>query len=309
MVLGVYTRALYRTPARAIRGLRSELGAVPQIAMYYQDWNEQWATALINPAIVDPLRARDITPMITWQPSPTADALVSQPGCSLAAIAAGALDGYLLRAAHEAAEYRAPLFVRLAPEMNGDWYCWGARPGNSPALYVAMWRHVVSIFRAAGASNVRWVWSPNVVGASAAPFDAYYPGDAWVNDVGLDGYNWGPVHHVPWLSFAQVFEPSYLAMTALTREPLLITETASTELGGDKAQWITGIPRTLATQMPRVRAIVWFDVDKETDWSFDSSRSSMAAFRHVIRSGAFSSPVSALLADSVTTPTSPSSES
>ncbi len=151
-----------------------------------------------------------------------------------------------------------------------------------------MWRHVVSIFRAAHALNVRWVWSPNIVGTTTAPFDAYYPVTPGSDDVGLDGYNWGPVHAAPWLSFAQVFEPSYLAMTALTRKPVLITETASTELGGSKAQWIGGIPSTLATLMPRVRALVWFDVDKETDWQLNSSPSSLAAFRHVIRSGALS---------------------
>ena len=73
--------------------------------------------------------------------------------------------------------------------MNGNWNSWGTRPGNSSADYVAMWRHVVSIFRAAGASNVRWVWSPNIYASRSTttrPFAAYYPGNAWVDDVGLD---------------------------------------------------------------------------------------------------------------------------
>ena len=82
---------------------------------------------------------------------------------------------------------------------------------------------------------------------------------------GLTGYNWGPVHNSPWMTFDQVFQPSYNAITRLTTKPLMIAETASTELGGNKATWISGIRQTLTTHMPRIRALVWFDVEKETD--------------------------------------------
>ena len=111
--------------------------------------------------------------------------------------------------------------------------------GNTPEEFVAAWRHVVSVFRAVGATNVLWVWSPNVDCGGQCPFDAFYPGDAWVDWVALDGYNYGPVDDVPWMSMAQIFGPSYDDLTALTTKPLMIAETASTEEGGDKAAWIT----------------------------------------------------------------------
>jgi len=299
VVLGVYTRNLYDNSALAMSELRDQLGMTPQIAMYYQDWNPDPQTALINPAIVLPLVRQGVVPMITWEPTASSDNnAVDQGGYSLSRIARGAYDAYLRRAAREAVHYRRSLFIRLAPEMNGKWDSWGARPGNSPSGYVAMWRHVVSIFRAVGASNVRWVWSPNVFAAGSTnteSFVRYYPGDAWVYDVGLDGYNWGLVHKSSWMTFGQVFQSSYDAMTRLTSRPLMITETASTELGGSKAAWISEIPRTLSTGMPRVHALVWFDVEKETDWSFASSPSSLSAFRELVGSGAFTGSVLELL--------------
>ena len=47
--------------------------------------------------------------------------------------------------------------------MNGNWFAWmeGVN-GNQPGEYVAAWRHVHDIFTAVGATNVSWVWCPNV---------------------------------------------------------------------------------------------------------------------------------------------------
>jgi hypothetical protein len=295
VVLGVYTQTLAQETGPALDQFDAETGVMPQIAMYYQDWNPGWSTALINPRIVGPALARGAVPMITWEPF-LSNLGTSQPAYSPSQIAAGAFDTYIWRAAREAASFEHPFFLRLAQEMNGDWSPWGIQPGNSPADYVAMWRHVVSIFRAAGATNVRWVWSPNVSGfAGVEPFQAYYPGDAWVDDIGLDGYNWGPVKDSPWLTFAQIFRPSYEALTRLTSKPIFITETASTELGGNKAAWITGIQAALASSMPRVRALIWFDLSKETNWTVNSSTSSLHAFQALAQSGTFTGNVSALL--------------
>jgi beta-mannanase len=165
-----------------------------------------------------------------------------------------------------------------------------------------MWRHVVSIFRAEGTTNALWVWSPNVfgpgsspTGSSAVSFVPFYPGDRWVDFVGLDGYNWGVLHSSGWCSFACVFGPSYRALVKLTHKPAMIAETASTESGGDKAAWIRAIPRALKAHMPQVHALVWFDREKETDWQIDSSPDSEAAFRTLVRSPLLSGGVIDLL--------------
>jgi hypothetical protein len=58
----------------------------------------------------------------------------------------------------------------------------------------------------------------------------------------------------------------------------MIHETASTELGGDKAALITAILPALKGAFPAIKALVWFHMNKETDWRIDSSTQSRDAF-------------------------------
>ena len=297
VVLGATTTGITDDSGAALDAFAARAGVMPKIAMYYQDWNEGWSTALLNPRFLAPIVARGAMPMITWEPFLDSGEPTNQPQYSPARIAAGDFDPYIRRAAREAAAYGQPFLLRFAHEMNGNWYQWGAIPGNGPKAFVAMWRHVVSIFREEGALNVRWVWAPNVYspGSAARPFAPYYPGDGWVDYVALDGYNWGTAGPSGWKSFSRVFGPSYAALTALTSKPMMISETASSGSGGDKAAWIREILTVLPTQMPRVRALVWFDREKETDWQIDSDPASALAFRELAASRLFSGTLTELL--------------
>lgn len=304
IVLGTNTTGISDDTGAALERFAAETGRAPGIAMFYRDWDEGWRTALIEPRFVDPVLARGATPMITWLPQIGGGDPTHQPAYSPARIAAGAFDPFVRRAAREAAAYGRPLLLRFAHEMNGPWDSWGAWvDGNAPADYVAMWRHVVSIFREEGAANVKWVWSPNVYAPGAAleqgsamPFEPFFPGDRWVDFVGLDGYNWGDVRGSGWQSFATVFGSSYDALARLSDRPMMICETASAEAGGDKAAWILAIPRILQARLPRVRALIWFDRDKETDWQVASSPAAEAAFRTIARSTVFASTARELFA-------------
>jgi hypothetical protein len=153
---------------------------------------------------------------------------------------------------------------------------------------------VVGIFRAAGARNVRWVWCPNVDDSGALPFTALYPGDRWVDWVALDGYNWG--RSWDWLSFTQIFASSYDTLARLSSRPMMIAETGSGESGGSKAAWIGSM---FARELPRftlVRALVWFNGfgDNGTDFRFNSSASSAAAFRQGLSSPRYDATGSSL---------------
>jgi beta-mannanase len=203
----------------------------------------------------------------------------------LSAIVAGTYDQYLESAAQQAIAWGGPLMIRFAHEMNLTDSGYGpGENGNTPAEFVAAWIHVVTIFRQQGASNVSWVWSPNVDCGGGCPFQAFYPGDQWVDWVGLDGYNYASVDDVPWMTFSQIFANSYAELTALTDKPLMIAETASTEIGGSKATWIQQTFAQIPSSMPRISAVVWFEENKETDWRVDSSPSSLAAYQQVVDS-------------------------
>ena len=66
-------------------------------------------------------------------------------------------------------------------------------------------------------------------------------------------------------------------MRSFTSKPIAITETASTERGGSKAQWIQSFFAMLQGNTD-IRAFFWFNLNKETDWRIESSTGAQAAF-------------------------------
>jgi hypothetical protein len=251
--------------AQRLHEYTAEVGRAPDVVSWYREFGKP----LMEPAEIENLRGTGETPMVTWEPH----------NASLLDIASGAYDGYLDEAAAVAKSWEGPLLLRFAHEMNGSWYSWDAA---APETYVAAWRHVVSLFRADGAGNVKWVWSPYVLAGGKYPFASYFPGDEWIDYVGLDGYNWGPARG-SWQSLEAVFAPSYALATEISAKPVIVAETGSTENGGDKGAWIrTGLMSALPRSFPRVVAVVWFDENREDDWRVDSSAGSLDAYRAVV---------------------------
>jgi beta-mannanase len=134
---------------------------------------------------------------------------------------------------------------------------------------------VHAIFGRAGASNVRWVWSP-VAGDIRAE---QYPGARLVDVVGLSGFIAGEsVFGGPWRSFATAFGPSLDAVHALAPgKPVALAEIAAAQTGGDKAAWIAQMFGEIERR-PYIRSIVWFNLRKEADWRIESSRGAELAF-------------------------------
>jgi hypothetical protein len=254
----------------------NSLGRSLQVVNGFEAWNFH------NPFPIEGLRAIAATgarPEITWEPwDPNAG--VTQPEYSLARIAAGAFDGYIAGWAYAAAAYGAPLLLRFAHEMTGVWYPWSpAVNGGSSAAYVAAWRHVHDVFAAAGAHNVSWVWSPNVVEGEPTTLAEVYPGAAYVDIVAVDGYNvgsdkpeWGG-----WKGPEQLFAATIGFCSQLAPDkPLWINEIGSTEHGGDKAAWIASLFDYLRTT--RVTGVIWYDSPVESrDYRLNSSPTSFGA--------------------------------
>lgn len=276
--LGVYTASAGQLgapeDAAALDSYAAAVGRNPDIVMDYSNITDP----LLTPREISNLQARGETPLVTWQLFKSG---WSGPTIPLAEIAAGNYDGYLRESAMLARSLPFnEVMIRFGHEMNGNWYGWS----GDPSAYVSAWRHVVSVFRQEGATNVKWVWAPNVDNGSY-PFASYFPGDEWVDYVGLDGYNWGTagIGVNKWQSLEEVFSSSYAQITRLSARPVIITETSSSEAGGDKASWITqGFLHTIPEQFPRVRAVIWFDRAQEEDWRIASSSASLEAYRRVV---------------------------
>jgi glycosyl hydrolase family 26 len=209
--------------------------------------------------------------------------MVSWHGTKLATVASGAQDSVIEAAAKKLAAYRKPMLLRWAWEMNGDWFEWGGDPG----LFVQAYRRIHRIFRAGGADNVAFVWSPNwnsSPNTSANAISRYYPGDAYVDWVGVSGYNF--YRESP----STLFRPVVSAYGK--RKPIIVTETAAIDFGaGSKAAWIKKLS-AYAGSTPSIGAVCWFDTDVQDDskhnFRFDTSDDALAAYRAMARSARFS---------------------
>jgi hypothetical protein len=79
--------------------------------------------------------------------------------------------------------------IRLGWEFNGDWYAWKA---TDPNTFAACWRQIYTTVEAI-APELRWDWSVNRGTSQALPDPAAtYPGDAYVDYIGVDSYDMWP---------------------------------------------------------------------------------------------------------------------
>lgn len=161
----------------------------------------------------------------------------------------------------QCASYGKPMYIRLCQEFNGDWYTYG-NTQETAAQFVAGWKHVVTAFRNAGASNVSWVWCANVWGLAGVAADVvdptvadgsgvnWYPGDAYADFISLDGYmSTSGDARTP----STLFGPSYTALTGAFSKPFGIAEVGCaadprlTALCGGKPGWYSQFFSMVAT--------------------------------------------------------------
>jgi beta-mannanase len=261
-----------------VADLESLISARAEVVNFYVALTEGFPTQRAS-AIV----ARSAKPLVTlefWDYTKG----VTQPDWDLDSITSGSHDAQIRAFARGAKAFGQPLWIRPLHEMNSNWYPWsGTANGNSPDDYVPAFRHIVDIFAAEGATNASFVWCPNndsVPNTPANAISAYYPGDAYVDCIGLDGYNFGTgFSWSSWRSFSNVFGDSYSAVTSMSSKPVVICETGCSESGGSKAAWIADMFAAVPTAFPRVRGIVWFNTNAECDWRIESDVTSLAAFK------------------------------
>jgi beta-mannanase len=170
--------------------------------------------------------------------------------------------------------------------MNGDWYPWSQHmdPRQTPEDYVRAWRHLHYMFAAQGVRNVRWMWCPNCEPVEG--LERLYPGDRYVDWIGIDVYNRPKWPRSPREAIDPVYE-----FAARHGKPILLAEVgcaqAFAEAGDqrspwvDKEQWITALFAEFG-RWPRIRGIIWFDVSKEADWRIGSSPEAAAAYRKAV---------------------------
>lgn len=209
----------------------------------------------------------------------------------------GKYETYFQQYAKGLKEFGHPVLFRLNNEMNGDWVGYSAYYSSKDTdLYKAVWTYIHQIFNENGVDNVIWVWNPNH--DSKPPFAwnhelMYYPGDEYVDVVGLTAYNTGNYYKVAgeqWHTFQELYEPLYKRYAQWSDKPLMISEFASSSIGGDKRAWIEDMFRVIQTY-PKIKVAIWWnsiDWDGENPariYKMDDNESVMNAIRSGLKLG------------------------
>lgn len=167
-----------------------------------------------------------------------------------------------------------PVLLSFGHEMNGVWYSWGCGK-TSPRLFRAAWRHVHALI---SAPQVIWVWTINDIwNGDPCPLRSWYPGAAYVDWVGVDGYLRPPVD-----TFRSAFGRTLSTLHRLARsKPILLTETG--------VPWGPGWARKIRSlyggaHRAGLRGIVYFDgMTSNGDYRPQSHPAALAAFRKAAR--------------------------
>jgi mannan endo-1,4-beta-mannosidase len=232
----------------------------------------------VHPHIVQVYQRFGLSFPTSWAQEMTAHRYLPQVqinpfGTSLAGIAAGRYNGYLVSLAASLRQVNGPVVLSFGHEMNGTWYPWGC--GHvSAATFVAAYQHVVRTIRHAGAHNVIWLWTASAA-KSACRMGPWFPGDRYVTWAGVDGYL-----RTPGLDFPAVFGAAMKKLNSLSDRPILISETGVLVRTPKAGHRIADLYRNAAST-PGVIGVVYFDSETEKfgDYRPQDNAAVLAAFK------------------------------
>lgn len=232
----------------------SHLSAIPgQLQQLYDTWE-------VDQAI----------PVITWMPYPYKKWASPTPNED---IYNGLYDGYIDAFYLGLSEFLAGkdgrlgtsddrrVYLRLAPAPNGNWFPWsptcpscastGQHINQTVASYITMFHYVIDKGRVNfnfPRSVIQIVWQVSAADAYGAGYtmEQFYPGNFYVDWMGIEGFNWGTT--IPgnsWISAAEVFQTGLARLEKLNDDaPYALLTVASTSVPNGtlaKDQWMKGV--------------------------------------------------------------------
>jgi hypothetical protein len=224
---------------QAVQNFERSIGRELDIVHTYRTWDEPFPRAADNAVLNS-----DRYLMLSWN------------GTDTRLIASGAEDQIIKQRARAIKATGRPIFLRYQWEMD--------RPNvkekiHSPRAFIAAWKHIRGIFRRQGVDNVAWVWCPTAKGFSDHPnASSYYPGDDQVDWVCADVY---PGHDNPYRNLSEAAK-RFLSWARTHPKPVMIGEFGvPRSYGPRRAEWLRAAAE--AMQIPRIKAVLYFDSDME----------------------------------------------
>lgn len=237
---------------------QAQIGRPLAIVHTYQSWLVHVQNQTLNA-----LAATGAIPMIDWS-----------CGDTDANIIAGNDDGMIEQFAEQLKQYGGPVFLRWywEPNFKGSLNYENCIQKLGPRGYAEAFDTIVNLFRDVGATNVSFVWCPSVVNQQG--LGAYYPGNNYVDWIGVDGYD---RKQLGTGGFTNLFSKFY-ADWAPRGKPMLVGETGAVGgAGSAQAAYIEGIAKAMPASFPDIKALIYFDGSThdspDDDWTLLGSDS------------------------------------
>lgn len=234
-----------------------------------------------------------------------------EPTFTLANIIRGDFDDDLNRWAQDARSFGTPLILEYGTEVNGDWFSWNGRwngafslfnfghqdiPDGAQRFRVA-YQHIISIFRREGASNITWVFHANGQDYPSVfwnRMEAYYPGDDWIDWLGVSIYGAQKPTDLTCDSFSATMDSAYERLAALSPgKPIVLLEFGVTN-GNPlcrQADWVKSALQDITSmRWPRLIGFSWWnegwpndnDPTHNTSMRVQDNPPLAALFRHFV---------------------------
>ena len=228
------------------------LGRPLGLVHVYQPWSSP-----VKTSVLAALASTGATPVVDWTCS------------SDAAIINGSQDALISSYADSLKAYGRPVFLRWFWEMNlvAQPRAVGCLGTLGAAGYILAWQHIWTIFQNQGAANVAFVWCPSINGATFG--SSFYPGDAYVDWIGWDGYD----RRQDPTMLNTLFLPFY-ANWITHGKPMMIGETGATI---DQATYLAQLTAVLPVTFPGVKAILYYDSRSTSDWTLVDTPGNLGA--------------------------------
>ena len=200
------------------------------------------------------------------------------PRFKLRRVLDGTFDDDLRAWGEAAAGFGSPLIVEWGTEMNGDWFGWNGQwnggGDQGPRRFRRAYRHIERVIEDAGADNITWAWHVNGDSEPDVAWnqpERYYPGDEWVDWVGLSAYGaLTPTERAgDWRPFRQTLDEMVPRLTALAPgKPVMVFEfgMAAGNPDGrafDYADW--ALTSLFDNRWPAVRGFSWWNETWQND--------------------------------------------
>lgn len=253
---GAYVPATGSALPSAVASLESQLGRRLGLIYAYHDMSNQGDNGVF-PTPAEEQLGKDHLMLFSW----TTDLWSSGSHYNWSQVASGSLDKSVIDPeALRLKAYGKPVFLTFDPEADER-----TPQDGTPAQFVAAWRHIHDRFAALGVSNVIWVWTTTgYLGEGNAPtIAALYPGDAYVDWIGYDPYNFYTCHSATWTDFDQTISPFYnwLESHGHGNKPFMMPEYSTAPNPSNPAleqSWYSGMVAALKAH-PNIKALSQWD--------------------------------------------------